>query len=367
MRAPNLALFLLSLLILYTVSAPVEDNSGVTNLLEAPVFVKSILPGRSSSDHDQARGLMSKEQDIGPDLKKRRGSSGGSRIRAKRPARKRPQKTKEKKKSGRKTKPAEKKPAQSKKKSGIKKPKTPANRNPSTKKPKKQTKACKPAKSAKGKNGKLSARAGEPVDASCPPKKKVTKTRNYRIAEKAAKKAGHKGGLVLGESYLLRFKSKPGLVNHQALIVGTVQRRKANPADGALDFVASSSELVKPLRVPTGRIAKAKQECLKLHGAKCKHRGIERVYDCKQTLDRWGKKSKFIFKGNANPEFADPKKFVQAGKAILEKDTTYDVIYNNCGTHARKLENVAQLKKGQNPLVDIELQDLENLTLEDSE
>jgi hypothetical protein len=31
------------------------------------------------------------------------------------------------------------------------------------------------------------------------------------------------------------------------------------------------------------------------------------------------------------------------------------------------MENVAKLKKGQNPLVDVELQDLENLTLEDSE
>jgi hypothetical protein len=31
------------------------------------------------------------------------------------------------------------------------------------------------------------------------------------------------------------------------------------------------------------------------------------------------------------------------------------------------MENVAQLKKGQDPLVDIELQDLENLTLEGPE
>ncbi|KAF2443480.1 hypothetical protein P171DRAFT_522031 [Karstenula rhodostoma CBS 690.94] len=195
--------------------------------------------------------------------------------------------------------------------------------------------------------------------------KKVKKTRNYRIVEKAAKKAGHKK-LVLGESYLLRFKSKPGLVNHQALIVGTVKHRTANPNDGALDFEASSSELTKPLRVPVGRIARAKQKCLEMHGAKCKHRGIERVYDCKQTLDRWGKQSAFIFKGNADPEFADPAKFVQTGKAILEKDTTYDVVYNNCGTHARKIENIAKLKPGQNPLVDIELQDLNNLTLEES-
>lgn len=193
--------------------------------------------------------------------------------------------------------------------SSAKTPKKPANRKP---KPKNQKGPCNPGKGTKGKKGKLSARAGQPAGASCPPKKKVTKTRNYRIAAKAAKKAGHK--LVLGESYLLRFKSKPGLVNHQALIVGTVKHRRANPNDGALDFEASASELTKPLRVPVGRIAKAKQKCLEMHGAKCKHRGIERVYDCKQTLDRWGKQSEFIFKGNAAPEFADPAKFVSTGE-----------------------------------------------------
>jgi hypothetical protein len=113
-------------------------------------------------------------------------------------------------------------------------------------------------------------------------------------------------------------------VNHQALIVGTVKHRRANPNDGALDFQASSSELVKPLHIPTNRIARAKQECLKMHGAKCKHRGIERSYDCKQMLNRWGKKSEFIFKGNADPEFADPAKFVQAGKAPSQGYTSHE-------------------------------------------
>ncbi|KAJ4348689.1 uncharacterized protein N0V89_010067 [Didymosphaeria variabile] len=356
MRAPNVALFLLSLLVLYTISAPVEEKNGLTNFLDGPVFVKSLLPGRSGNgEHFQARDLISKEQDIGPDLDKRRGGRGGSRSRTKKPARKRPQ---------RKKKPApKKKPAQRKKKPSTKSPKKPNTRKPTAKKPKKQAKACKPAKGVKGKNGKLSGRA-QPAGESCPPKKKVTKTRNYKIAEKAAKKAGHK--LVLGESYLLRFKSKPGLVNHQALIVGTVKHRRVNPNDGALHFEASSSELTKPLNVPVGRIAAAKEKCRKMHGAKCKHRGIEKVYDCKQTLNHWGKKSEFLFKGNADPEFADPKTFVQTGEAILERDTTYDVVYNNCGTHARKLENVAKLKKGQDPLVDVELQDLENLTLEEA-
>ncbi|KAF2443481.1 hypothetical protein P171DRAFT_444896 [Karstenula rhodostoma CBS 690.94] len=103
MRAPNVALFLLSFLIFYTISAPVKENTGLTSLLDSPVFVKSILPGGSSSEiHDQARGLVSKEQDIGPDLEKRRGGRGGSRTRIRRPARKRPNK--------------KKKPAQTKKK-----------------------------------------------------------------------------------------------------------------------------------------------------------------------------------------------------------------------------------------------------------
>ncbi|KAF1979226.1 hypothetical protein BU23DRAFT_549249 [Bimuria novae-zelandiae CBS 107.79] len=148
--------------------------------------------------------------------------------------------------------------------------------------------------------------------------------------------------------------------------MGVVKKRTHNPADGALDFEATSLELIKPLRVPTNWKAKAKQECLKVHGAKCKHRGIERHYECKAALKKWPK-GEFHFKGNANPEFAVPSKFVQTGKTILEKDTTYDIVYNNCGTFARKLENVAELKKGQNPLVDIELEDLENLTLEDAE
>lgn len=103
MRAPNVAFLLFSLLILYTISAPVEENTGIGSLLDGPVSVKSILPGGSrDEEHVQGRSLASKEQDIGPDLERRRGGRGGSRARAKKPARKRPQK--------------KKKPAQKKKK-----------------------------------------------------------------------------------------------------------------------------------------------------------------------------------------------------------------------------------------------------------
>lgn len=100
------------------------------------------------------------------------------------------------------------------------------------------------------------------------------------------------------------------------LVVGYVKHR-TNPPDGALDFEATSSELVKPMRVPTTKIAAAKQKCLKLHGAKCKHRGIEKTFQCKQTLQRWGKQSEFIFKGGADPEFVKPGKFVDTGKIPL--------------------------------------------------
>jgi hypothetical protein len=41
-------------------------------------------------------------------------------------------------------------------------------------------------------------------------------------------------------------------------------------------------------------------------------------------LNRWGKKSEFIFKGNADPEFADPAKFVQAGKAPSQGYTSHE-------------------------------------------
>jgi hypothetical protein len=103
MRTPSVALFLLSLLILYSVSAPVDEKTGLTSFLDGPVFVKSILPVRSSdARNDQAKDLISKEQGISHGLEKRRGSRGGSRTRTKRPARKRPQ---TKKKPGRKKKP----------------------------------------------------------------------------------------------------------------------------------------------------------------------------------------------------------------------------------------------------------------------
>jgi hypothetical protein len=96
MRTPSVALFLLSLLVLYTVSAPVEERDGLTGFLDDPVSMNSILPGRPSDERSyQARDLMSKEQDIDHNLEKRRGRRGGSRTRAKRPARKRPQKKKE--------------------------------------------------------------------------------------------------------------------------------------------------------------------------------------------------------------------------------------------------------------------------------
>lgn len=213
------------------------------------------------------------------------------------------------------------------------------------------------------------------------------------------------------QAYLLRFKSHPGPKNHQQLIVGTVQKR-TNPADGALDFVATSSELIKPLpqSIPTNWKAQALQKCKELHGAKCKHRGIKEVYECKAALKKWPK-GKFVFEGGADPEFAVPSKFVEAGeffveerawcctcvrgfvtdacagKAILEKNTKYDVVFNNCKccypcgagymwlcywfgadleagrSHALAVKNVAKLKKGQDPLVDIEL---ETLNIDDS-
>ncbi|KAJ4289633.1 hypothetical protein N0V90_010962 [Kalmusia sp. IMI 367209] len=352
MRAPKVAFFLLGLLVLYTVSAPVAESGGVAGFLEGPLeYIKGLLPGEHNGDgHVQARDLGA----VGEQgLEKRR--VRGSRARRKRPARKRPQRKK-------------------------KTPTTKKNKKPKGKKGKtpKQN-AC---KATKGKDGNLQARAGKTNSRQC--KQKVKKTRNYKVAERAAKKKGYK--LEMGQAYLLRFKSNPGPKNHQQLIVGTVKRR-TNPADGSLDFVATSSELIKPLpqSIPTNWKARAKQRCRKLHGAKCKHRGIKEVYQCKETLKKWPK-GQFLFEGGADPEFAVPDKFVEIGelghwsrgsacnggfydtdgligKAILEKDTTYDVVYNNCRTHALKVKNVTKLKKGQNPLVDIEL---ETLAIDDS-
>lgn len=97
MRVQGFALLLLSCLVLYTISAPIEEQDDLTNILDAPVFVKSLLPGRSSDiELAQPRALVSTEEDIGLELEKRKSRKGGSRSRTKKPSRKRPQKKKKK-------------------------------------------------------------------------------------------------------------------------------------------------------------------------------------------------------------------------------------------------------------------------------
>lgn len=86
MRASSFAFFLLGLLVLYTVSAPVSESGGVTGLLgDSGDVVKSVLPGEHDGDRlVQARDVGAAEEQA---LEKRRGR-GGSRPRRKRPARK---------------------------------------------------------------------------------------------------------------------------------------------------------------------------------------------------------------------------------------------------------------------------------------
>lgn len=140
------------------------------------------------------------------------------------------------------------------------------------------------------------------------PAKAGKKTKNLKIAEKAAGKV-----LKQGEAYLLRFVSDASAVrNHQVLVMGTVEPRTM-PADGSMDFVATSSELLKEMRIPQNWKQRVIQKCKELHGAKCKHRGIERAYDCRASLKKY-KKGEFQFEGLAAPEFGDPKNFIATGE-----------------------------------------------------
>ena len=131
--------------------------------------------------------------------------------------------------------------------------------------------------------------------------------------------------------------TNPGQKHHAKLIVGTVRKNK----QGELDFEASASELVfRDHNV---------QGCEANFGAVCKHRQTVE-YDCQNDMARFNL-GQYKFKGAASPEFADPQHFLQTGESILNKHPKYNIVLNNCRWHARRVANVAKLKKGEDPTV----------------
>ncbi|KAL1604127.1 hypothetical protein SLS60_005720 [Paraconiothyrium brasiliense] len=120
---------------------------------------------------------------------------------------------------------------------------------------------------------------------------------------------------------------------HAKLIVGTVRKSEL----GELDFIASSSSLTFE-----GDLADI-EGCKRYFGAQCEH-GPTRDYKCSQGPAEGNYK-------NASPVFADTDTFLQAGKMIFERNTKHNILYNNCQTHVKKVQNVAKLKPGEDPTV----------------
>lgn len=125
-------------------------------------------------------------------------------------------------------------------------------------------------------------------------------------------------------------------MTHSKLIVGTVRKDK----HGTHDFVAASSSLIFE-----GNLAEV-EGCNRYFGAKCTH-GPTNKYKCSLGPAE----GIYRLKGGASPVFADKDTFLQTGRTILERNTKYNIVYNNCQTHVRKIENVARLKPGEDPTV----------------
>ncbi|KAJ4288044.1 hypothetical protein N0V90_012060 [Kalmusia sp. IMI 367209] len=203
-------------------------------------------------------------------------------------------------------------------------------RKQKTKKQQKSRKQKTRKQKTKGKNtkGKKSKQCRRTNSGNC------GKTLNYMKAEEAAKKKGQT--LQLNQAYMLKYESGTDMMAHAKLIVGTVRKNNL----GELDFDAFASSLTFE-----GDVADI-EGCNRYFGAKCKH-GPTREYKCSQGPGE----GNYKFKGSASPVFADRETFLQAGEMILERNTKYNILYNNCQTHVKKLRNVAKLKKGEDPTV----------------
>ncbi|KAF1977970.1 hypothetical protein BU23DRAFT_277363 [Bimuria novae-zelandiae CBS 107.79] len=164
-------------------------------------------------------------------------------------------------------------------------------------------------------------------------------SRNTRLAVSHSRSGGTspEGLLKLDHAYMLKFQTNPGENHHAKLIVGTVRKNK----QGLLDFEASASELVFQQRNV--------QRCDAYFGAECAHRPIVQ-YNCTNDQASF-QLGKYTSKGAASPEFADPKHFLESGEMILNKDTKYNILFNNCRWHVRRVANVAKFKPGEDPTV----------------
>ncbi|KAF2677754.1 hypothetical protein K458DRAFT_491683 [Lentithecium fluviatile CBS 122367] len=280
MRTIKLTLFLLGLLALFATSAPVD---------QVEKGVGYFISGAQDTDgNDGGFYLTAEEVDVSDDELEKRA----------------PKKAK---------KPAPKKHTPTK--TIPKKPKKPA--------PKKATPAQKPKKPTSSPKPKKCTRADN---------NDCGKTRDYEIAEAAAKKK--KKTLQLNHSYLLRFKDAPAThmgAHHAQLVVGTVRKN----ADGELDFDAVGTQLLKDESDPSA----IKEFCKTYWGAKCEPKHI-RSYKCQESLER-NPRGRFKFEGEAAPEFAVPSTFFEASERLIEEHPNYKVIFNDCKLHATRVKNIA--------------------------
>ncbi|KAL1597615.1 hypothetical protein SLS59_007312 [Nothophoma quercina] len=153
------------------------------------------------------------------------------------------------------------------------------------------------------------------------------KTKNYEIVEKVAK--GQK--LVVGESYLMT--ARTGV--HKQIVVGkVVETTDKKTGQKTLDIDAAMSELTKDV----GNGSTFSKVCKMFYGGTCEENHVQN-YSCVRGANG-GTSYKFV--STANVVFADKSTFVQNGEVILQKNTKYNILTNNCWTHAKKLANVTK-------------------------